>query len=285
MGKRERSRLKRACRAGNWLTIYPSVLNGTNLSADEFRDNLRLRYDMKPLHLQPKCDGCGETITVQHCLSCKVGGLVHIRHDDVASEFGHLCAKALSPGRISYEPLINICRDTTAEAVTAEANQIPATNTNTTPATDNKNRGDVKVAGFWRRGTDCILDVRVTDTDSRSYRNQDPEKVLRRMEEEKKSKHLQPCLERRRHFTPLVYSVDGMAGQETRAAERRVASLLAAKWGRQYSQMAGWVRARMAIAVVRSNTMMLRGSRVRTPTRPFIEDGAAMDAWRTWGAK
>ena len=45
-----------------------------------------------------------------------------------------------------------------------------------------------------------------------------------------------------------------------------------------------WVRARMVIVVVRSNTMLLRGSRVRAPTHAFIDDGAAMDAWRMWSA-
>eukprot|EP00956_Cyclotella_meneghiniana_P042037 scaffold248334_cov99-Cyclotella_meneghiniana.AAC.1 len=36
----------------------------------------------------------------------------------------------------------------------------------------------------------------------------------------------------RQDFTPLVYSVDGMAGRETKQAERQVASLLAHKWTR-----------------------------------------------------
>ena len=35
-------------------------------------------------------------MTVEHALSCKVGGLVHIRHDDVADEWRHLCGCALS---------------------------------------------------------------------------------------------------------------------------------------------------------------------------------------------
>ena len=43
-----------------------------------------------------------------------------------------------------------------------------------------------------------------------------------------------------------------MAGVEARAFEKRIASLLAAKWGREYSKLVGSVRAKMAMAVVRA---------------------------------
>ena len=116
----------------------------------------------------------------------------------------------------------------------------------------------------------------------RSTRNQEPDKVLAKCEKLKKDKHLQACLERRRDFTPLVYSVDGMAGRETKMAERRLAANLAGKWDRAYSEMVAFVRARMALAVVRSNTLLLRGSRVCRSRRPMIDEGAAMNGWQTW---
>ena len=74
--------------------------------------------------------------------------------------------------------------------------------------------------------------------------------------------------------------MDGLAGPETQAAEKRMASFLARKWKRPYSKMVGFVRARMALAVVRANSMLLRGSREKLPYRPHIQDGAAMDAWQ-----
>ena len=96
---------------------------------------------------------------------------------------------------------------------------------------------------------------------------------------EKKDKDLDACLERRRSFAPLVYSVDGMACKEAKAFEKRVASLLASKWDRQYSEMVGFVRGRMALSVIRANTMLLRGSRSsRRFCRPDIQDGAGMEA-------
>jgi hypothetical protein len=85
------------CAAGAWLSVFPNQLNGTGLSADEWRDNDRLRYNHTPLDMPAACDGCRAKMLVKHALSCKVSGLVHIRHDDVADEWRHLCGTALSP--------------------------------------------------------------------------------------------------------------------------------------------------------------------------------------------
>ena len=51
-----------------------------------------------------------------------------------------------------------------------------------------EDRGDLLICGFWSHGTDVIVDVRVTDTDSKSYRSRDPHKVLATQELEKKKK-------------------------------------------------------------------------------------------------
>ncbi len=96
---------KRNCAAGAWL----SRLNGTSLLADEWRDNVRLRYNHSPLDMPAACDSCGAKMLVKHALSCKVGGLIHIRHDDVADEWRHLCGTALSPSRVKREPRIFTC--------------------------------------------------------------------------------------------------------------------------------------------------------------------------------
>jgi hypothetical protein len=124
-----------------------------------------------------------------------------------------------------------------------------------------------------------IFDMRITDTDARSYRKKEFVKVLEQHEKEKKDKYLQNCLEMRKDFTPMVYSVDGIAGREARNAEKR----LAGKWNREYFQMVHYVRVRMAIVVVRANSLLIRGNRDRQqPRRPLIPDGAALGDRRTW---
>ncbi len=124
--------------------------------------------------------------------------------------------------------------------------------------------------------------MRITDTDTKSYRKKDFGKVLLQHEKEKKDKYLQTCLELRKDFTPMVYSVDGIVGHEARNAERRLATHLS-KWKRGYSQMVYYVRVWMVIAVVCANSQLIRGSRDQQhPRRPLIPDGAALGDWQTW---
>ena len=83
----------------------------------------------------------------------------------------------------------------------------------------------------------CIFDTRIVDADAQSYRNMAPKAVLRQHEREKIWKYKKAFLERRRVFTPLCYTADGMVGREARNAERHLGYHLVPKWQRQPSQM------------------------------------------------
>ena len=141
-------------------------------------------------------------------------------------------------------------------------------------------RGDILVRGFWARGTDCIIDVRVTNTDALSQRHKDPEKILAQHEREKKRKYLEPCLKQRRHFTPFVVSTDGLLGREATFFTRRLSSILAEKWHQPYSVVCGFVKTRLSIAIARATHLCLRGSRIPTGQisnrRPLWEDRAGL---------
>ena len=80
-------------------------------------------------------------------------------------------------------------------------------------------------------------------------------------EKEKKDKYLQPCLEHIHSFNPMVYSVDGITGTEAVASQRRLSLLLSNKLKREYSEICGFVRSRMSLVIVRSNNLLLFGSR------------------------
>ena len=69
-----------------------------------------------------------------------------------------------------------------------------------------------------------------------------------------------------------------MACKEAVAFEKRVASLLASKLDRRYSEMVGFVKSRMSLSIIRSNTLLLRGARAGRSLRPVIADGAAFEA-------
>jgi hypothetical protein len=109
-----------------------------------------------------------------------------------------------------------------------------------------------------------------------------PEKVLADQEQEKKNKYLATCHELRKDFTPLVYSVDGMAGREAKMMEKRLASYLANKWHRPYPQMVPYVRLRIRMALARSMSLLIRGSRDREPARGFVQSGSALHVRQTW---
>ena len=102
-----------------------------------------------------------------------------------------------------------------------------------------------------------MFDIRIVNLDAGSYLRMTPEKALAKAEKEKKDYCLQACLERRRNFTPMVYSVDGIPGAEALAAQKRLAALLSYKLKREYPEMCGFVRARMLLAIVRYNNLLL----------------------------
>ena len=72
--------------------------------------------------------------------------------------------------------------------------------------------GDKGVRRFWKHGHECIFDIGITNTESRSHRNKDPTKCLASQEKDKKGKDEEACHEERKDFTPLVSSIDGMVG-------------------------------------------------------------------------
>ncbi len=81
----------------------------------------------------------------------------------------------------------------------------------------------------------------------------------------------------------MVNSVDGIVGREARNAEKRLATHLAGKWNREFSQIVYSVRVRISIAAVRANSLLIRGSRDRQqPRRPLIPNGAVLGDWWTW---
>ena len=59
-----------------------------------------------------------------------------------------------------------------------------------------------------------MFDIQIVNLDAGSYLHMTPEKALAKAEKENKDLYLQACLERRRTFTPMVYSADRIPGAE-----------------------------------------------------------------------
>ena len=176
---------------------------------------------------------------------------------------------ALTPSAVIDEPLIQNGR--CAQGTGPDA----------TPAIPEL-RGDVLARGFWERNTSAVFDVRVTDTNAQSHRDTPADRILASQEKDKKRKYLTACLDKRMTFTPLVFSVDGQRGMEANAAINRLASLLATKWKQPFSHTCGFVRSRLSVALARSITMCLRGSRTGPArgSRPMWDSGAGLGLYR-----
>ena len=66
---------------------------------------------------------------------------------------------------------------------------------------------------------------------------------------------------RRATFTPFVVSVDGVLGHDAQHLMKRLGDQIALKWEKSHSVVMGWVRARLAFAILRATNFCLRGSR------------------------
>ena len=117
------------------------------------------------LGIPPYCDGCSAPFDLTHALSCRKGGLVTQRHNEVRDAFGDLASLAWN--QVMKEPVVKeASKSTNSPALVA----------------------DLSVRGVWSPQTEALFDIRVIDTDARSYCGRPPKDVLSAAEEEKKKK-------------------------------------------------------------------------------------------------
>ena len=92
---------------------------------------------------------------------------------------------------------------------------------------------------------------------------------------EKKRLYSAAVEDRRGTFTTFIATCDAILDSEAEHYVKRLSSYVAEKWGKSYSQVTGWVRAKIQICILRSVSLCLRGSRKKWVSS-LIEDGAAM---------
>ena len=83
----------------------------------------------------------------------------------------------------------------------------------------------------------------------------------------------------------MVYSANRIPRTNALAAKKRLAALLSYKMKQEYSEMCGLGRARMSLAIVRYNSLLLRGPRDKGACiRQQLEltDGAVMALLAPW---
>ena len=214
----------------------------------QFQDSMALRYGLPLANLPVKCDGCGEDFHVQHALICKKGGLITQRHNKIRDLLRDLSCVAWT--YTQKEPVIR-------------------------EHSENQKvlRADLLIRGVWSPLETASFDIRVTDTEAKSYSNRNPEHVLESCADERRRKYSEACHEKPIAFTPLIFSVDGMMARESKIFLRRLADRLASKWDKPYSIIMNWVKLRLNFAILRASNLCIRGT--RSKWRSFrYEDGA-----------
>ena len=237
--------------ASAWLNALPIVGQKLQLNKQEFRDGVRLRYNLPIENLPSRCP-CGERFNVTHALTCKKVGFVSQRHDAIRNLFTSL--------------LENICIDVEAEPhlTPIRGGQMILKTANT----KDDARLDIKARSFWQRGETAFFDVRITHVDSLSQKGMATEKIFRNHEQEKRREYMQRVIEvEGGSFTPLVFGTNGGAGVESERFMSILANCLAEKEGGKYAETISWIRTRVSFEILRSTVLCVRGS--RTPFRRY----------------
>ncbi len=259
IGKLDLLQRRSVIRAGTekisaWLTVLPLSKNQFDLSPQEFRDALAIRYKRPLLNVADLCDGCGSVFSLSHALSCRKGGLVIRRHNEVRDAIGDLASQVWS--KVQREPVVRDANYSNGDSALV---------------------ADLGVRGVWIPQAEALFDVRVVDTDAPSYSNRTPKDVLQTAEREKKAKYSKACEERHALFTPFCCSVDGMLGGEADSFLNVIGERLSSKWDQGYGEVMGCIRARLSFAILRSTMLCLRGSRSKWRGLG-IEDGAPIQS-------
>lgn len=95
--------------------------------------------------------------------------------NEVGDVLGSLAMRALSENRVCNKPLIKLGHKPESQSVPASAD---SHRTSSIPSLDTSNyqdghffdRGDLLINGLYNKQTDCVISIRVTDTDSSNAR-------------------------------------------------------------------------------------------------------------------
>lgn len=231
--------------ASNWLTSLPIKELMYDLNKEQFRDALRIRYNWALPRLPSDC-ACGSKFNVTHALSCKKGGFITMRHNEVRD--------------ITSVFLNEVCKDVRREPmlIQLDGEQIQPRSANRSQEA----RLDISAIGFWTPGQRVFLDIRVFDLNARRYQGLELNKCFKRNEDEKKRQYNERVLDvDNGSFTPLVFSTNGGMGRECKLFYKRLSEMIAEKRDIPVSQAVNYIRTKISFSLLRSMLLCLRGSR------------------------
>ena len=235
--------------ASSWLTSLPLKQFGFLLNKQEFHDAICLRYDFKIKGMSKTCI-CGADYSVNHCMTCKKGGYVTLRHNSLRD--------------LSVEILSEVCQD-----VGREPHLLPVTGELLPPGSNTKDgaRLDVSARGIWTPLARAFLDIRVCNPQAQTNRSKSIAQMYSSHENQKKREYNARVLNIEKGtfttFTPVVFSTSGGMGKEAEKLLKQMANKLAMKRDEQYCHVISFLRRRYRFDLLRTCVIALRGYRGR----------------------
>ena len=80
------------------------------------------------------------------------------------------------------------------------------------PPNFTEQKGDLLIRDLWQNRTGSVHNMRVANTDAKSHSAKTPEKCLQEAERGNNWMYVKAYLQKCRHFSPFVASVDGLLG-------------------------------------------------------------------------
>ena len=241
--------------ASIWLTTLPLKEYGFRLNKQQFVDAICLRYNLRLFDVPKKC-ACGEDYSVNHCLTCRNGGFVIMRHNAVRNT--------------AHELLKEVCKD-----VRLEPALLPVTGEELPAGTNCRDgaRADVSALGLWTPLNRAFLDIRVFNPLAQSNWQMDIKDMYRHHEEQKKREYNARIMQiEKGTFMPVVFSCTGGAAPEAEAFIKRVALKLSGKKMEKYSETVSYLRRRFSFDILRTCVISFRGERVvKDPTHEIAD--------------
>ena len=217
---------------------------GFVLNKQEFVDAIALRYNIPIKNIAATCV-CGQENSVDHCLMCKKGGFVSLRHNSLRDTIAEL--------------LTEVCKD-----VKTEPALIPITNErlpHSTNVTDDA-RLDVSARSFWSPLARAFFDIRVTHPGAQTNMSRSIEQMYNAQETEKKRIYNNRVIQvGKGSFTPLVFSTTGGMGKEAETFVKHLAQKITLKKSRIYSNVVSFIRRRLRFDLLKTSLISLRGHR------------------------
>ncbi len=231
--------------ASAWLSALPLKKLGYALNKREFQDALKLRYGWS-IPDMPRYCACSKRNSTDHALDCKLGGYVHIRHNNIRD------AEAKIMKEVAYDEKI----EPQLQPVSKPLELTKGSNT-----ADNA-RLDVSARGIFCSFENTFFDVRITNPNSTSQQDKTLPDIYKKHKKEKMTAYNDRILQAEKaSFVPLVYTTTGGMGPQCTAFHKQLAQLIADKRHEKYSDVMNHMRTRLRFALLRSILIAVRGSR------------------------